>query len=174
MKRLFYLFVSLVVVVGLCICTSCKKTEEVEEKQEVTKTEEVQKSNVTTPAVEEAVPEEVEEKQEVTKTEEVQKSNVTTPAVEEAVPEEKATTVTAAADLTAGEEVYKKKGMCVGCHGADGSKPFKLTKLFTGKDYTVKEQEEWIEKEAQMKFLKGKLTKQDLINVNAYLNTLKK
>jgi len=87
MKRLFYLLVSLVVVVGLCVCTSCKKTEKVEKKQEVTKTEEVQKDKVTTPAVKATV-------------EEAKKK------VEEVVPEEKATPVTAAADIAAGEEVY--------------------------------------------------------------------
>lgn len=151
MKKLFYLIVSLVVVAGLCVCTSCKKTEKVEKKQEVTKTEEVQKDKVTTPAVKATV-------------EEAKKK------VEEVVPEEKATPVTAAADIAAGEEVYKKKGMCIMCHGADGSKPFKLTKLFTGGKYTVEEEKEWIDKEPQMKMLKDKLTEQDLINVNAYIN----
>jgi len=150
MKKLFYLIVSLVVVTGLCVCTSCKKTEKVEKKQEVTKTEEVQKNKVTTPAVEKAA-------------EEAKKK------VEEVVPEKKTAPVTAA-DIAAGEEVYKGKGMCIMCHGADGSKPFKLTKLFTGGKYTVEEEKEWINKEPQMKMLKDKLTEQDLINVNAYIN----
>jgi len=179
MRKLFYLFVSLVV--GLCICNSCEKIEQAEQKQEaVKKTEEVLKV-WGVKKVEK--PKQVEEKQEVVKakkTEEVQKGNVTTPApeatvekatkTEEAVPEEKTTAVTAAADIAAGEEVYKGKGMCIMCHGADGSKPFKLTKLFTGEEYTVEEEKEWIDKEPQMKMLKNKLTEQDLINVNAYIN----
>ena len=184
MKRLFYLFVSLVVVVGLCVCTSCKKTEKVEKKQEVTKMEEVQKGNVTTPAPEVTVEEAnktkeavLEEKtsavkaapEEVTKTKGAK--NAEEADVTEAASEEKTTVKQAASvDLAAGKEVYEKKGMCMACHGVDGSKPFKLTKLFTGKDYTVEEQEEWIEKEPQMKMLKNKLTKQDLINVTGYLN----
>ena len=190
MKRLFYLFVSLVAVVGLCVCTSCKKTEKVEKKQEVTKMEEVQKGNVTTPAPEvttapEATVEEANKTKEVVSEEktsavkaapeEVTKTkgakNAKEGDVTEAASEEKTTVKQAASvDLAAGKEVYEKKGMCMACHGADGSKPFKLTKLFTGKDYTVEEQEEWIEKEPQMKMLKNKLTKQDLINVTGYLN----
>ena len=192
MKRLFYLFISLVV--GLCICTSCEKIEQAKQKQEaVKKTEEVLKvwgvKKVEKPKqieekqklVKAEKAEEVKQKQEVVKTEEVEKGNVTTPApeviveeakkTEEAASEEKTTVKqVASADLAAGKEVYEKKGMCVACHGADGSKPFKLTKLFTGEDYTVEEQEEWIEKEPQMKMLKNTLTKQDLINVTAYLN----
>jgi len=194
MKRLFYLLVSLVV--GLCICTSCEKIEQAKQKQEaVKKTEEVLKvwgvKKVEKPKqieekqklVKAEKAEEVKQKQEVVKTEEVERGNVTTPApkpevtveeakkTEEAVSEEKITVKqVASVDLAAGKEVYEKKGMCMACHGADGSKPFKLTKLFTGEDYTVEEQEEWIEKEPQMKMLKSKLTKQDLINVTAYLN----
>lgn len=182
MRKLFYLFVSLVV--GLCICTSCEKIEQAEQKQEaVKKTEEVLKV-WGVKKVEKA--KQIEEKQKLVKaekTEEVKKGNVTTPApkpeatveeankTKEAVSEEKTTVKqVASVDLAAGKEVYEKKGMCMACHGADGSKPFKLTKLFTGEDYTVEEQEEWIEKEPQMKMLKNKLTKQDLINVTGYLN----
>ena len=79
-----------------------------------------------------------------------------------------------AQDIGAGKAIYYGKGMCVACHGKDGSKPFKLTKLFKGEAYTVEEQKEWAKKEAQMKFLQKKMTDKDWADVNEYTNTLKK
>ncbi|MCD6130396.1 MAG: c-type cytochrome [Deltaproteobacteria bacterium] len=85
-----------------------------------------------------------------------------------------ASSLSFAQDVGAGKAIYNGKGMCKACHGKDGSKPFKLTKLFKGETYTVQELKEWIGKEAQMKMLKGKLTEKELADVNAYTNTLKK
>ncbi len=85
-----------------------------------------------------------------------------------------ASSLSFAQDVAAGKAIYYGKGMCAACHGKDGSKPFKLTKLFKGETYTVQELKEWIDKEAQMKMLKGKLTEKDLADVTAYTNTLKK
>jgi len=85
-----------------------------------------------------------------------------------------ASSLSFAQDVGAGKAIYYGKGMCVACHGKDGSKPFKLTKLFKGETYTVEEQKEWAKKEAQMKFLQKKMTDKDWADVNAYTNTLKK
>lgn len=79
-----------------------------------------------------------------------------------------------AQDIGAGKAIYYGKGMCVACHGKDGSKPFKLTKLFKGETYSVEEQKEWAKEETQMKFLQKKMTDKDWADVNEYTNSLKK
>ncbi|MEA3293271.1 MAG: hypothetical protein U9P88_02330 [Patescibacteria group bacterium] len=79
-----------------------------------------------------------------------------------------------AQDMGAGKVIYYGKGMCVACHAKDGSKPFKLTKLFKGGTYSIEEQKEWAKKEAQMKFLQKKMTDKDWADVNEYTNSLKK
>jgi cytochrome c553 len=79
-----------------------------------------------------------------------------------------------AQDVDAGKAIYYGKGMCVACHSKDGSRPFKLVKLFKGETYTVEEQKEWAKTEVQMKFLQKKMTDKDWADVNAYTNTLKK